>query len=209
MGYLPLTQEFEGTGGLYIKRQQDFGYRMWRNPFNKWPTYFREYRNLLYCSKHGLPAVQPVAFAMRDHDGHRQAILITCALDKYFPLSERETVDKLGFSTRIKLVKEVANVVRQYHDAGMQHGCLYPKHIFINRDVVTDDAVRVRLIDLEKAEPISWWNGGIFRDIDSLNRRSYGWDAKDRLRFLARYLSLIHISEPTRRACRSRMPSSA
>ena len=42
-------------------------------------------------------------------------------------------------------------------------------------------------------------------DVENLVRRSYQYVAM----YNVNNLSLIHISEPTRRACRSRMPSSA
>ena len=65
-------------------------------------------------------------------------------------------------------------------------------------------------------------NNGVYRAGFATTQAVYE-DAYDRLfatleelearlsaqRYLAGYLSLIHISEPTRRACRSRIPSSA
>ena len=131
--------------------------------------------------------VKPVAFGVRDHDGHRQAILITQALDGYFSLDDKELVDRLGIGLRRKIIRAVASSVKRMHKSGWQHGCLYPKHIFVNRGCERSYEVDVRLIDFEKASPLSWWGKDIYRDLDTLYRRSYGWSEQDKLCFLLAY----------------------
>jgi len=190
--YYQLPDPVFDVKALYIKRQQDFCFVDWRRPFKGLPTFQREYRNLVWCLERGLPVVKPVAFGVRDEKGHRQAVLITQALDDYFSLDNDQEIATLGVRQRRMVIRAVANVIKRLHESGIQHGCLYPKHIFINRQKLDEDIVDVRLIDMEKASPLSIWNKGVMRDLDTLSRRAYGWPNRDRLCFLKHYCDSDH-----------------
>jgi len=185
--YYQLPAPVFDTSALYIKRQQDYSFIDWRSPIKGLPTFQREYANLVWCIERGLPVVKPVAFGVRDKDGHRQAILVTQALDEYFSLDQVHMVAQLGIRLRKTLIKSVAAVIKNMHQSGLQHGCLYPKHIFVNKTCRQGEPVDVRLIDFEKASLISIFNKGVFRDLDTLNRRSYEWSVRDRICFLGAY----------------------
>jgi hypothetical protein len=185
--YYKLPDPVFGVKALYIKRQQDFGFFDWRRPLKGLPTFQREYNNLVWCIEQGLPVVKPVAFDVRDKGGHRQAILITQALDNYFSLDNSEVVGKLAVRLRRTLIRSVATVLKRLHQSGLQHGCLYPKHIFVNNACREGEEIDIRLIDFEKASPLSFMNKGIYRDLDTLNRRSYEWGSRDRICFLNSY----------------------
>ncbi|MCW8962954.1 MAG: lipopolysaccharide kinase InaA family protein, partial [Gammaproteobacteria bacterium] len=187
--YYELPDPIFDVKALYIKRQQDFGFFDWRRPFKGLPTFEREYRNLVWCLERELPVVKPVAFGVRDDKGHRQAVLITQALDNFFSLDSDQEISPLNVGRRRMIIRSVASVVKRLHESGLQHGCLYPKHIFVSRQKLNEGIVDIRLIDLEKASPLSIWNKGIMRDLDTLNRRAYGWSNRDRLCFLKQYCS--------------------
>jgi 2-polyprenyl-3-methyl-5-hydroxy-6-metoxy-1,4-benzoquinol methylase len=76
------------------------------------------------------------------------------------------------------------------------HNCLYPKHIFIRENVDCPDKVNnyqsadVCFIDLEKCKYRPLSPLAMFRDLESLARRSAGWTQADRMRFLLAYLGI-------------------
>jgi hypothetical protein len=186
-----LPEPVLGVDALYIKRQQDYGYREWPNIFSSKPTFYREARNLNWCIDHGVPVVQPLAYEDRKVDGHQRAILITAGLTDYQSL---DSLDWQSMSNKQHaiLLKAIARVIFYLHGQGMQHGCLYPKHIFVHDDFFTSGQEEIRLIDLEKARPISRWNGGIFRDLDSLSRRATFLTNEERLMFFNEYYQGDH-----------------
>lgn len=187
VGYFPFENPVHGLNGIYIKRQQDFGKRQWLPPFKLVPTFRHEYGNLELSINKGLPVVRPLLYRERVKDGHQQVVLITAALEGYTDLSDETFIASLGIALRRKLVRAVAREVRQLHREELLHGCLYPKHIFIKLPEEPDGDIRVRLIDLERLSNFNWWNRGAMRDLDSLHRRSYGWNDRDRMTFLREY----------------------
>jgi len=198
-----------GVDALYIKRQQDYGYREWPDIFNRKPTFYREAKNLDWCIKRDIPVVQPLVYADREADGHQQAILITAGLTDYKSLDEFDW-QAMGKAQRRTLLKSIARVIFKLHEQGMQHGCLYPKHIFVHNNCFSDNQPEVRLIDLEKARPLAWWNGGVFRDLDSLNRRAMFLGNKDRLYFYNEYcqqadLERVSLLKKLKKSYRSRV----
>ena len=187
VGYYPLPVPVEDVTAVYVKRQEDFSSFYWKKPVKGQPTFQREYQTLLWCLERELPVVRPVAFDVREQDGHTRAILITQALDDYISLDNMQYINALGLRYRRKIIRHVACVVRKLHAAGLQHGCLYPKHIFVRPTEQNNEAIDVQLIDFEKAGPLSFWNKGVYRDLDSLNRRAYDYTLRDRLVFLSEY----------------------
>ena len=183
----PLPEPIFGVKALYVKRQQDFVFLDWRKPIKGLPTFQREFNNIAWCLDHDIPVVKPAAFGVRDHAGHRQAILITQALADSFSLGENDVIERLGIRLRRAVIRQVARLVRRLHKSGKQHGCLYPKHIFVNNDCHTDQPISIHFLDLEKMSSLSFWNKGIYRDLDTLNRRAYGWNSRDRHCFLLAY----------------------
>ena len=184
---LQLSEPVQGVETLYIKRQQDFGYREWPNIFIKRPTLQHEYQNLTWCERHGIPVAKPLAYYSFNVDSHQRAILITAGLTDYLPVSELDWPHEIAEENRKRLLRAVARTVFQMHREGLQHNCLYPKHVFVHKQFFDSGKDDVRLIDLEKARPINRWNGGIFRDLDTLNRRSVDWSEEDREYFFKQY----------------------
>jgi len=82
--------------------------------------------------------------------------------------------------------------LRALHNAGIEHRCLYPRHIFIAEKATADSTLndRIRLIDLEKGTRI-FFDRSRARDLETLHRRtqkSGGPSRTDRLRFILAYL---------------------
>jgi len=90
---------------------------------------------------------------IRYRQGEWQGLLITRALSGYVSLEEWYAADHprdQAVDERV-LWQLAANLVR-LHQAGWQHGCLYPKHLFV-KVVAIESAtdVSVALLDLEKS----------------------------------------------------------
>lgn len=183
---LKLSGKSNNTQYLYIKRQQDYGTRQWSNIFSKKPTFQVEYENLLWCAEHGIPTLRLVAYGQRQHEGAEQAVLVTAGLDDYLPLTDAYWLKEPDKARRRQLLSSVARQIFNMHRQGKIHNCLYPKHIFVHKEFFTGQS-EIRLIDLEKAKPMRTRALGIFRDLDSLNRRAAGWNDEDRQYFFDEY----------------------
>lgn len=177
-----------GKIGVFLKRQENHITRTFMHPFGM-PTFVREMQNILLFKRAGVPALEPVFFAVRKVAGDLRAILCTEALDGYEPLEnmvERWLTE--GWPDRKKrkeLMAAVASVMTQMHEHKIQHNCFYPKHIFVR---TSEAGVDIRIIDLEKAKVRCLRRFPTFRDLYTLNRHSQSWSRTDRLRFFLLYL---------------------
>ncbi|MCK5098268.1 MAG: hypothetical protein KAR45_09195, partial [Desulfobacteraceae bacterium] len=83
---------------------------------------------------------------------------------------------------------------KKTHESGLMHRCLYPKHIYLDKDFCktgeqqTDDPV-CRFIDLESARKVPCRSTKQLRDLETLNRRSPAISQRDKLYFLLKYLN--------------------
>lgn len=140
------------TSVVYIKRQQNHVFRPWSNPKRGLPTFYREARNILYFNMHGVPAVTPVFFDMREQDGNQQAILVTKALIGYQSLEDLIPIwQRDGYpddNTMKVIIDKIATALRKIHQLGYRHGAFKSKHIFIQYDEAKRSA-DVRLLDFE------------------------------------------------------------
>jgi len=187
---------------LIVKRQQNHTSRTIRHPFRGVPTFEKEFRNILYYKRLGIPTIEPIYFARRNSPDGIQAVLVTEYLEGYQPLNELETTwQKYGRPDRAelnRLIKAMASLIGKLHSKGLQHNSLYPKHLFIQQK---GDKTRVRLIDLEttKQRPIGNWRR--IRDLESLHRRARGWSRIDRLRFYKTYCNVERLDKNAKRLC--------
>ncbi len=190
VGTLTLQLDNGETKTLYIKRQQNHVFKSLCHPFKGQPTFRREIDNIKRFKAAALPTLTPVYYGERRVNGNQQAILITEALTEYTSLQDfidNNSASDIDSSLRHSIIDNVALVVRQLHQQGLRHGCLYPKHIFIK---ITDKTnIDVRFIDLEKARqwPLRFQRS--VRDLCNLHRYSQWWTSPDdRQRFLTKYL---------------------
>jgi len=176
--------ELDGVG-FYLKRQSNYFTRTLRHPFGE-PTVAREFRNIMRYQRLGIPSLQATFFEERKTRGEHQALLITRALDDWTSL--HDLLD--GWSARSlqeqhALIDACAALVGQLHAAGLRHGCLYPKHLYLRLE---NGAWKGCLIDLEKTRRLwfSWRNQ--VRDLEQFLRTVQRWDDQEELRFLQGYL---------------------
>jgi len=107
--------------------------------------------------------------------------------------------DKLARRRRQKLLKVIAASLRNFHQLGLVHRALYPKHIFVKN---ADMSAQVALIDLEKARfsPIFWYRA--YFDLAALNRHAEHWQSADRLYFFMQYCQLQRLGKFSKWFCR-------
>lgn len=181
-----LQEPVLATSELYIKRQSNYGYRAFPNIFKVRPTLFREFSNLMWCIDNDVPVIKPLLFAVEKVNGESRAILITAGLTDYWSLDKIDHIAKTR-EQRLAVIQSVAEIIFDMHIKGLQHSCLYPKHVYVSNDFFSDTNRDIRLLDLEKARPISLFNEGIFRDLDSFMRRAVFLGAEERQIFFDAY----------------------
>lgn len=191
-----------GRVGVFLKRQENHVTHTLLHPFGM-PTSLREMRNMLRFKRAGLPAPEPVYFAVRKTGGNVQAILVTEELAGYESLNDHaERWSRQGWPDhrqRRRLMQAVATAMRRMHKLRIQHDCLYPKHVLLRFE---GNDVRARIIDLEKARVKPLRRFAVFRDLFTLNHLSAHWSRTDRLRFLLTYLELDQFDAGARRLWR-------
>lgn len=171
---------------LYVKCQREQKRRTAAHPLHGEPTLFTEFRALRRCLNDGIPVARPVFFDTRiGGDRRRYTVMVSQGLDGFHGLDEIDPA-ALALTRRRRLIRDVADTLRLLHATGYVHRTLYPKHIFVawRPDL---DRYDVRFIDLEKTHRAAGFRH-LYRDLESLARRSEGFSGPDRLRFLKRYL---------------------
>ena len=201
---LELATAQGGVRGVYIKRQQNFRTRAWRHPFAGEPTAQRELRQLLLLRERGIPCVEPVCFALRREGREHRAVLLTAELDGFIDLDvllARWRREPPSWALRRRLIEAVAAPIRALHARRIRHGCLYPKHVFVR--IGADEALEVRLIDLEKAGWRPLRALFVVRDLASFCKYLLqGSSRSERLRFLCAYLGEPRATPRVRRLWR-------
>jgi len=115
-----------------------------------------------------------------------RAILLTRALRGFDDLdSFLVRWHSLSETTRGHIVHACAILAQRLHAAGLKHGCLYPKHIFLRE---TSEGWQTRVIDLEKSRRLLPWQYDRIADIEPLIRRASAWNDADVRAFLTTYL---------------------
>lgn len=187
---------------IFLKRQQNHQRRTLRHPVFGQPTFACEFGMISYLAKHHVPSLKPVAFGVRTSPKGEQAILMTEELTGFESL---ETfTEKLLSKTRAsiseqnKVLKQVAQTVSKLHSAGIQHRSLYPKHLFVHKNLAKD----VVVIDLEKSR-IKWlgWMRTYY-DLATLNRHAQYWTKTRRLYFYLQYLGQSRLTPFSKWLCR-------
>jgi len=130
----------------------------------------------------GLPTMTPVAFG-EDHAG---SFVLTESLEPARKLSALAIEPTLEAASRHRLVREVADLARRMHDAGLHHQDFYLGHLLCRLDQPHEP---VYVLDLGRARRLrrlgSRW---IIKDLAQLHYSSGILTATDRLRFMTKYL---------------------
>lgn len=139
---------------LYCKRQIGHLHRSFRHPLGR-PTILREREALEAVRKLGVRVPQIVYCASRKVAGNWQALLVTEALEGFVSLLdwyENCFHQRDRGQGHLKMLTQLAGTLARLHRAGWQHGCCYPKHVFIRVSGDADEETAdVALLDLEKS----------------------------------------------------------
>lgn len=199
VGRLPLPGSSQA---VYVKRQCNYVTRTLRHPFRGEPTLAREFRNISRFTAAGLPNMEVVFFAARRNASGTVAVLATAELVGFEPLDEvisaAHPAAMPSRGLRLAILRRVAELVARMHAAGLEHRCLYPKHLFLR---VEEGKPEIRFIDLEKARRHYFGKRFRLRDLDALNRRASSWSRGDRMRFLHYYFGTRRLDAAQRRFC--------
>ncbi len=101
----------------------------------------------------GVPTVEPVFYAERRDGDKLQAVLATVMLDGYRELNTVFEDLSLGGLVRQAILHCIADAIWLMHYHRLQHNSLSGKHVMVK--VGEDDAVEIRILDLEKMKH-SW-----------------------------------------------------
>lgn len=143
---------------LFCKRQTGHLYRSWRRPFGE-PTVLREAAALRALQRLHVGVPNLVFAGARRVAGQWRALLVSQSLDGFSSLSDWYARDPESGETgkwrdlaQERLLEALGQTLARLHDGGWQHGCLYPKHIFLRVEAGADSPrVTVVLLDLEKS----------------------------------------------------------
>jgi serine/threonine protein kinase len=150
---------------FYVKRQVNYTSKTLSHPISGIPLTLKEFNSIATFKALDIACLDACYQGYRHHNGELQSILITPALEGYQDLDHYQPAS-IRESRRI--TRELAHLLAKLHKAGYRHGCLYPKHIFINPN---DNEAPVRLIDLEKVVRSPFKQYHTLKDLTTLHRR--------------------------------------
>jgi tRNA A-37 threonylcarbamoyl transferase component Bud32 len=168
----------------YLKRQRNHLTHSLSHPLGE-PTFAREFRNIQRYQVHGVPALSAAFYAQRRMENAQCAILLTHALDGWCDMKSQLAIwNDLPAANRDSLLTACGQLIRRLHQAGLVHGCLYPRHVFVRAATTGFDAC---LIDLEKTRVL--WRGrrDQVKDLEQFSRHAE-LSASDLDKLLAAYL---------------------
>lgn len=146
-----LTRNDASQLPLYCKRQVGHLYRSVRYPFGR-PTVLRECDAYRTLARLGIKTPNIVYCATRRKDQQWQSLLVTESLHGFVSLTQwYEKSDSPELNQRV--MHQVAVTLARMHQAGFQHGCCYPKHIFVklHSGIASQADIEIALLDLEKS----------------------------------------------------------
>ncbi|MEE9331789.1 MAG: lipopolysaccharide kinase InaA family protein [Methylophilaceae bacterium] len=187
---------------VFVKKQQNHGRLSLLHPFKGEPTFRREFKRLAFLEVNNIKAPKVVFYGEQRIENSMCAILATETLHGFVALDEvtQQWHSGGGQSRQSKqqLLKVVADSLRGFHETGLVHRALYPKHIFI-KDAVNQP--QIALIDLEKARFSLLFLYRAYFDLSALNRHAEYWSRSDRLFFFLQYFQVKRLSKPLRLMC--------
>jgi tRNA A-37 threonylcarbamoyl transferase component Bud32 len=188
---------------VFVKKQQNHGRRTLLHPFKGEPTFRREFKRLEFLETCGIKAPKVVFYGEQCIGNKSRAILATEALLGFVPLDvvtqDWCTISRKTRQQKKQLLKTIAVSLRCFHEAGLVHRALYPKHIFVKD---ADKQPEIALIDLEKARFSFFFLYRAYFDLSALNRHAKHWSRSERLFFFLQYFQTKRLSKPLRLMCR-------
>lgn len=156
---------------LYRKYQVNHCYRDLAHPLGE-PTIRREQRALQAYAALGVTVPAIVFCGARKHQGHWEALLVTEALQDFVSLEslyESGAVAQWSDQMRATFFEQLGQLLARLHAQRWQHGCLYPKHIFVHQ---AGEMMTIALLDLEKTRQRWTIKQAARHDLSQLRRRS-------------------------------------
>ncbi|MEH6467251.1 MAG: lipopolysaccharide kinase InaA family protein [Porticoccus sp.] len=192
VGIFSLTDaETQVEKQFYLKRQENHNCRTLKSPLQGIPLAMREVLNIRQLEEGGILTMDVACYG-RDKKRADRAILVTCALDGYQPMSPwlEQTVSPVERKHGLQVL---GRLVGRLHAMGLRHGCLYTKHIYFSCSEPDD----IRLIDLEKCKRMISKERGP-KELATLFRNTGELTPEDRQQFLEAYIetSPVHWSLP-------------
>jgi len=203
VGKLDLNAAKDDFLSVFVKKQRNHGRRTLRHPFSGEPTFRREFVRLKYLERCNIRAPKVVFYDEKTVESAACAILITETLLEYEPLDllTEHWFKQKQVSRKQKrvLLEQVAKVLRSFHQSGLVHRALYPKHIFVKH---ADTQPKVALIDLEKARfrKVFWYCA--YFDLSALLRHAEHWSRSDKLYFFLAYFEAEKLSRSLKWLCK-------
>ena len=151
-----LQQDDSAQPLLYCKRQVEHLYRSIFHPWGR-PTILREQLAYQSFERFGIKVPRIVYCGARKHGRQWQALLVTEALETGFVSLDRWydsiPIEKHDSSTSHAVFRELGATLARLHLSGWQHGCCYPKHLFVRVLTLENENTRIEvaLLDLEKS----------------------------------------------------------
>jgi tRNA A-37 threonylcarbamoyl transferase component Bud32 len=145
--------------GIYLKRQENHGYRSLANPFRYKPTAFREFKRLAAMQAAAITAPDILYYGDRHSGKNLQAILMTREIPPSIPLDDylRQAQQRDPAEVE-RVIRGTAALITKLHHHHFQHCALYGKHLLISgldtgtpKASQTDGQLVPYLIDVEKS----------------------------------------------------------
>lgn len=176
---------------VYLKRQVNHVYRDWRSPITGRPTSEREAYFLARLSRLHLRVPRVLYFGSCRIETSQFAALATEALVGFNSLEEvysGKTSGRPDKKADLAIRQSLASYLSNMHAAHMQHGCLYPKHIFVRQLSAAENyKAEIALIDLEKMRYRINRRAAASRDLAQFNRHQNFWSGTDWDEFIDMY----------------------
>lgn len=178
---------------FFLKRHRE-KYRIW--PKGSSPAK-REWDNVDILNRSGFKTMEPVAYGQKiPKTGTRLTFIITkkiegaVSLEKYL----KDSFKKADYSTRQRLVRNLAEMAKRFHSMGYCHQDFYAGHIFLGLgELYLIDLQRLlkrkRLRDRWRIKDIAQLNYSVPRDIVSNT---------ERLRFIKYYFGVSNLNKKTK-----------
>ena len=201
--------------GIYVKRHH---LRTWCSRFRAIcglppaPTPGRiEAANVGRLSSLGIAVVRLLAYGEKLHaDGLQESFVITEELDEYSELQHYLRRNYSGMPTRrserklLRLIRDIAGIVRRFHGAGYNHRDLYCCHFFVKEQ--SAGPCEIRLIDLQRVQRRRWFRRRwIVKDLAQLawSAPSACIECKHKIAFLHEYFGVKKLLPAQRKLIRA------
>lgn len=172
----------------YVKRQVGHIYRSLRHPLGR-PTILREAAALQAWQQMGIRVPRVRYVGARSTGEGWQALLVTEALEGFEDIESWYAGGgraRCGEARHVMLLQRIGATLARLHQGRWQHGCLYPKHIFVALREAGE--VEVALLDLEKSRRRLMRKRAARHDFRQLRRHS-SWNEADWSELLYGYRS--------------------